>query len=286
MELGEIGVAVVEDLSLGALLRWRRRLLGMTVADAARAAGWSKSSLSQVERGVQVARDGRLMELERALRMNPGDLVHRARLARAHEEVRAAARRGGRERDQEPSRAMGADVEFVGDVGAGWSNGAGVSDAGREVGSALCRASFVAVPGRSLRDAEGDLGRFVRWPVEVEPGAVVARVVGEAMRPAFEGGDLVVFGASEQAGTGVVSGGDYGVRLMPGVGDGWASGLVLARVYVDGGREEGARMGLRLQVLDGRVAPRVVSVGEVAELRRVVGFVRMTTTEGTEGTAE
>lgn len=46
---------------------------------------------------------------------------------------------------------------------------------------------------------------------------------------------------------------------------------MLARVYVDGG-EEGVRV--RLQVLDGRVTPCVVRVGEVAELRRVVGFVR------------
>lgn len=214
---GEIGVGVVEAMGLGAVVRWRRRLLGLTVADAARAAGWSKSSLSQVERGVQVARDARLMQLEDALRMNRGDLLRLARLERAHEDVREAARRGGREAGCEPSRVMGVEVEFVGDVVAGWGSGVDVRGARREIGSAPPPASPLASLGRPLRSAEGDQGHFVRWPVEVESGAVAARVVGEAMRPAYEEGDLVVFGASERAG--IASGLDYGVRLMPGVGE-------------------------------------------------------------------
>jgi hypothetical protein len=82
---------IAGPMPLGPKVRRRRRQLGLTIEEAAHAAGWSKPYLSlfESEKTPNPPSAGKLRQLEEVLRFDDGELTTAADLARCPSSVRA-----------------------------------------------------------------------------------------------------------------------------------------------------------------------------------------------------
>lgn len=264
---------------LGELLRSRRQELGLTLQNLADAVGCHKSYLSQIENAKTsgAPSPALLARLERSLRVEPGRLVALG----SFESMPEAAQREVRHMAEE--RAVGrrlAELLRARSLDDAWESGELQTLVDRLTEDRSVRGD-VEVIGLPVQVpvinsvAAGypreftDLGyparvadEHVSVPELSDPDAFGARVVGDSMAPQYEEGDIVVFSPELSA----VDGDDCFVRLER------DDETTFKRVYFEREGEEAVR--IRLQPLNSRYGPRVVSREEVAGLYVAVRVVR------------
>jgi transcriptional regulator with XRE-family HTH domain len=253
-----------EPNTVAEIVKWQRRYRKWSLQRLAEASGCSRSFLSLVERGRQLPRDEKLARLESVLGLASGTLISAARWARTPTEVQArVARLESLQRatleDDDPSMArQGMEIPLMGGVRtSSWMSGPDGAVDGSPEDDGVARES-------------------IRWPGIDDPGVIAARVMDDAMSPAYLAGDIVLLGP---AGRTIPSGRDCLVRLSPGR-DAATGASLLTRVYLDegptprrGGEPRETRR-VRLQALDVRIKPRHVSMDQVLAVRPVLGFMR------------
>lgn len=286
---------------LGALIRARRGVLGLSLAQVAERAGCSRGYVSLIENGVKVNVSAEMAgAIEQALGLMDGSVV----AAAAWERARAA---GGSvvEREMELGRAARVDGEGAGtrvggrkvgkDLDAMWRSGvlgrmagvdagmgerAGEKSAGGRgsAGAGLVR-EFGRVGGRVgvpiiNRVAAGNPSEFtdLGYPVGAADGwlsvpgvsdadAFATVVTGDSMEPEYRAGDVVVFEPRRALRDGL----DCFVRLER---NGEAT---FKRVYFEKRGEEEV---IRLEALNKKYAGRVVAREAVALIAALGAVVR------------
>lgn len=277
---GQVGV-----VSLGGLVRSRRRARGLTLADVAGRVGCTKGYLSLIETGRKGPPSAELIAaLERALEMDAGALARVAAVERTPSDVRDDYERL-RSRDEQAKAAARRlrALASGGSVDALYRSGAlrSLIDAIDPEGSEPGQAESIAPVSLPLevplinRVSAGypagftDLGfparvadEYVRCPDVSDPDAFAARIVGDSMEPAYREGDVVVFSPARD----LEDGCDCFARLEP------DSESTFKRVYFE--RDDGGAELIRLQPVNNRYAPRVLPREMVAGLYRAVRVIR------------
>ncbi len=247
-------------MSLGEIIRERRRQLGMTQDQVVAEAGISKPYLSTIESGKakNPPTDKVLSALEHVLQFNEGDLTRLAHMVRTPMDVR---------QEQELLVAQVEKLRGVvkallfGTKGAQRKNGEGQVPNLDRLAAQIVEPQGEADSGRQFEIAAGVLvpvinkvaagyphhftdldyppsvaDEYIRCPDIHDPHAFGARVVGESMEPEYHEGDVVIFSPDTPA----ASGDDCFVRFEA---DG---GTTFKRFYQD---QEGA---IRLQPLNNK----------------------------------
>ena len=230
-------------MSLGSIVRSRRRELGVTQGLVADRVGISKPYLSNIETGKakNPPSDGVLRSLERALSFRPGELVLIGHLAKTPTDIREryetleaeASRLRGIIRHHRGERSEAEDVGELEDFIESQDDDRGLS-AGVVV--PIINKVTAGYPHHftDLDYPPGVADEYIRCPDVHDPQAFAARVVGDSMEPDYQKGDLVIF----CPGTASRNGDDCFVRFEEG------EGTTFKRVYED---NEAA---LRLQPLN------------------------------------
>ncbi len=238
-------------MSLGSIIRERRRELGLTQESVAGDAEMSKPYLSNIEtdKVINPPSDGKLRSLERVLGFRPGELVRIAHLDRTPADVREQVELLSAKVRRLEGRLQVAGVE------------PGGSEAGKpepDEGADAPRDEFLAgrmVPiingisagyPRDVTDLDyppGTADDYIRCPDVHDPQAFAARVVGDSMAPEYQEGDVVIFSPALEA----RSGDDCFIRF------GQGEGTTFKRIYEDDEKS------LRLQPLNNTHRPQVVA---------------------------
>lgn len=261
--VGELGLGGGEGWRVGSMVRAARGRRGLTLGELARAIGCARSYLSAIETGQRPApREGLLSRLEAVLGVEAGLLVMAGRVERVPAEVRTELMARG-------AAAGGVGVDEVG----------GVVGVGRVMSLPLevpVVGSVWAGSPRVVGEDEGvavEVGGYVRTPDVDDADAFAARVRGDGMSPAYQGGDVVVFSPARE----VSSGCDAWVELRGGRGV-RGVGVGFARVYLSwemgegGGGVRGGRV--RIQPLNPGHVGREVSRSAVVRMCRAVSVIR------------
>lgn len=260
---------------LGIRLRQAREKRGLNLEELGRRARCAKSYLSEIETGRRGPPSDEVLDrLERALGLEPGELVSLARWARTPREVRREVSEMAL--SSQAARKLGDILRAGGSLDEAYRSGAlrGLVDAVSPSEEGVLSALPMEVPLINRVSAGypadfTDLGyparvadEYVRCPGLSDPDAFAARVVGDSMMPEYREGDIVVFSPARD----VESGADCFVRVAP------DHESTFKRVYFEG--EEGAEM-IRLQPINNRYAPRVLSREDVLGLYRAVSVTRV-----------
>ncbi len=260
---------------LGARLRQARENRGLNLEELGRRAGCAKSYLSEIETGRRGPPSDEVLDrLERALGLESGDLVRLAEWARTPREVRREM--SGMALSSQAARKLGEILRAGGSLDDAYRSGAlrGLVNAVSPSEEGVLAALPMEVPLINRVSAGypadfTDLGyparvadEYVRCPGLSDPDAFAARVIGDSMMPEYREGDIVVFSPARD----VESGADCFVRVAP------DHESTFKRVYFEG--EEGAEM-IRLQPINNRYAPRVLSREDVLGLYRAVSVTRV-----------
>lgn len=255
----------------------------MSLDDVSRVTGISKPYLSLIETNKTKSppSDEKLRKLEGVLKFEAGTLTTRAHLARTPADVRAVLR------ELLPVSAEGAAERGLRIDAAYWSGAlAALVDerAGNVEPVALTRVPVVNKVSAGYPADFTDLGYPARVadayvPAPVPPAATAAgggssvggeeadgrtfaaRVHGDSMRPVYSAGDIVVFAASPEPG----SGDDCFVRLDDGQ-------TTFKRVYFE--KTEAGEDVVRLVPLNEKYKPRTLPAERVAGVYRAVWVVR------------
>jgi repressor LexA len=253
-------------MSLGQILRKKREELGLTLDEVAAATGFSKPYLSTIETSKvkNPPSDALIVELEKCLKFEAGDLKRIAHMERAPSDVRhkyealdaenrkikqllkdIAQRKVATSKlskilsqmDMEPTpkarkkELAGRFVPVTNKVSAGYL--ADFDDLGYPVGVA---------------------DDYVRCPDLHDPNAFAVRVVGDSMEPKFSQGDIVIFSPAVT----VENGDDCFVRLKE------PHEATFKRVFFEKGKQ------VRLQPRNEVHAPIIVKGERINGLYRAV----------------
>lgn len=236
-------------MSLGQIIRTRRKELGQTQQAVADRVGISKPYLSNIETGAvqNPPSDEVLAGLETALDLAHGELRRLAHLARTpsdirqeHEQLQAQVQRLtgalGQLLDQLPRDDAGElDLD---DITALLPAGGNLAAIGQAVPVINSVAAGYPQNFTDLDYPAGVADEYVRCPDVHDENAFAARVTGDSMAPRYGEGDIVIFSPSRQA----RSGDDCFVRFAE------EAGTTFKRFYLDG--EAGHEQRIRLQPLN------------------------------------
>jgi len=266
---------------LGALVRRRRGVIGLTLAELARRVGCAKSYLSAIENGTKgPPGEELLVKLEHAMGYRGGELREAALWARTPERVREdyEALRERDARARELARSLrDASIDELHRSGRLES----MIRAYEEASGGACERSPpervdlpVEVPvinkvAAGYPRSFTDLGyparvadAYIRAPDVHDPDAFAARVVGDSMEPEYREGDIVVFSPMREIGSGM----DCFIRLEP------DHETTFKRVYFETG--EGGESLIRIQPINNAYAPMTVPRERVAGLYAGVSVTR------------
>jgi SOS-response transcriptional repressor LexA len=273
-------------MSLSQIIRTRREQMGLTQDQVSAQAGISKPYLSNIEtdRAKNPPTDGVLVNLERALKFDPGQLVRLAHLARTPLDVREDNERLQAEISKlrgvikqllaDGTRSIGDAIDHAAATGPDSANSrpAGTEPDGPDHADQqrpdAPHPNITHIPAGVLvpiinRVAAGyphqftDLDyppsvadEYIRVPDMHDAQAFGARVVGDSMEPAYQEGDVVIFSPNTPA----RSGDDCFVRFEA------DQGTTFKRVYQDDAEH------LRLQPLNESYPPATYHREEVSGL--------------------
>jgi repressor LexA len=240
-------------MSLGDVIRQRRKQLDMTQDDVCVRVGISKPYLSNIETGraKNPPTDGVIRGLEKALKFAPGELMHVGHLALTPDDVQKDYELLEAERDK-----LRAVLQRLLAKGKKTGGGPEMDAAARLVaktGNVHTVSAGPAVPiinkvvagypvnFTDLDYPAGVAEEYVRCPDLHDPQAFGARVIGDSMEPEYHEGDVVIFTPNTPA----RSGDDCFVRFAEDVG------TTFKRFYQD------SETTLRLQPLNNKYPAQV-----------------------------
>lgn len=248
---------------LGELIRLQRCALARSLHQVARAAGCSRSYLSQIENSrVPPPGEALLARLELALHLSPGQLAQPARAQRrAGRRDRAAA--GGAQLRRDLARIETALARLT-----GW-----LTETKEENEAPMIPVIPViteippGAPGNIDPHGDDELAPLgsIRVPGVRDPAAFAVRLVGDAMAPQYRAGDLVIFSPAKRA----ASGADCFVRFAASSSravDG-ASGVFGRVSFTETGP-------VRIQPLNSAHPARLIPRGEIAGVHPAVTVIR------------
>ncbi len=257
---------------LGTKIRERRQELGISLARLAEAVGCARSYLSLIETAKKPPpSEDLLIAAERALMLEPGELLELARFQRTPETIRKKLQDYA-QRDRRLS-----DLLQAGDLDKAYREGTLQSliqgiDPGstpEPVGLPL-EVPVINSVAAGYPAEFTDLGypariadEYVRCPDLSDPDAFGARVVGDSMSPDYREGDIVIFSPARDASEGK----DCFCRLEP------DHTSTFKRVFYERGPDDEEM--IRLQPLNMTYAPRVLPREGVAGLYPAVSVMRM-----------
>lgn len=280
----------------GSVLRQRRALLSLSLAEVADRVGCAKSYLSAIETGRKGPPAEPIIErLESALSMRSGELLAHAQWDQTPSDIRADLE-SLRKRDQH-ARMLAKLLSLSAQQGTSldelYASGAlksvidhldpdHVEESGRpemkpersrdEIGIGAMLPTEVPVVNKVTAGYPADFtdmgypartgDEYIRTPDLNDPDAFAARVVGDSMEPTYQEGDIVVFSPAKQ----VESGTDCFVRLEP------DSQSTFKRVYFE--RDDSGTELIRIQPINNAYPPRTVPREQVAGLYVGVSVIR------------
>lgn len=234
---------------VGAVLRARRAALARTLGEVARAAGCSRSYLSQIENArVAPPAEPLLTRLELALGLTPGELARPARNRRGQAGGGSSLRRDIARIESALARLTQWLVEPDADPGPGIPIIAGPGGMRERLGE---------------RPGERTGEEHLRVPGLRDPLAFALRLSGEVATPMYRPGDVIVFSPARPA----RSGSDCYVRLAGEPETDQGPG-VFARVHFEGAGP------VRLEPLAGSAAARLLPRNKIAGLHPAITIIR------------
>jgi phage repressor protein C with HTH and peptisase S24 domain len=259
-------------MGLGAIIRQRRKELGLTQDKLAAMADISKPYLSHIETGKNQGppSDAVLRSLERAMGFEGGELISVAHLAKAPSDVR------------DNNERLQAEVEKLRKVLSGLLKGgaAGAADAAGPEGDAVADGNIRGIPDgvrvpiinkvsagyphhfTDLDYPPSVADEYIRCPDLHDPQSFAARVVGDSMEPSYHEGDIVIFSPNTLA----KSGDDCFVRFEQ------EGGTTFKRIYQDNEQT------IRLQPLNNKYPaqthPREIVTGLWPAVFRIESLAR------------
>ena len=255
-------------MSLGQIIRKKRRELALTLDEVAAQTGFSKPYLSTVETGRvnNPPSDNLLRKLERVLKFDSGQLRHMA-----HLEGMPADIRGDYEATDAQNRRYKQIIRDIMDkktdtkalskillpeelVGEGGDQKPYKPKAGQLVPIINRVAAGYPTDFDDLDYPVGFADDYVRCPDLHDPNAFAVRVIGDSMEPKFSEGDIVIFSPVDQ----VSNGDDCFIRFKE------PHETTFKRVFF----EEDSR--LRLQPRNERYAPSIVEGARINGLYRAI----------------
>jgi repressor LexA len=242
---------------MGPRVRRQRRRLGFTLDELAAKAGMSKPYLSLIETGRvgNPPSDEKLRRLEQVLQFPVGELVAQAHLQRTPPSVRAVLADLLRAAGELPPPTAGDDDPMAAALRQLIGRSGNDLDAVAGVSTPLPRA-----PGDAAVFPVEAVEGFVGCPGLSDPHAFAAGVSGDAMAPAFNDGDVVIFSPAAE----VRPGDDCFVRLTDGR-------TTFRRVFHDPPDfplADGDDHRVRLQPRNERYRPLIVPPAQVAGIYR------------------
>jgi len=191
-------------MSLGQIIREKREQLGLTLEEVSSRVGYSKPYLSTIETGKvkNPPSDELLAKLEKALRFEPGLLLHIAHMEKVPPDVRG--RYESAEAENQKWRRLVSNLIEAKNDSKRLSRLLGKKKlAGAMRATALSAGRLVPVINKvaagyptDFDDLDYPVGvadDYVRCPDVHDPNAFAVRVVGDSMEPKFREGDIVVF---------------------------------------------------------------------------------------------
>jgi SOS-response transcriptional repressor LexA len=251
-------------MSLGQIIRNRRREIDLTLDEVSAKTGFSKPYLSTIETGKvkNPPSDELLRKLEEVLQVKPGTLRHAANLDRMPADVRQRFEAAEAENDR-----LRKIVEIIKDK----KNSKEINEllAGNELKSS--KEVYEMQPGRLIpvinrvqagypRDFDdlqypaGFADDYVRCPDVDDANAFAVRVVGDSMEPKFIEGDIVIFAPNLD----VRNGDDCFVRMKE------PHESTFKRVYFEGNDK------VRLQPRNEKYPPMMIAADRINGLYRAV----------------
>jgi phage repressor protein C with HTH and peptisase S24 domain len=243
-------------MSIGIIIRQRRENLGMTQEQVAGMCDMTKPYLSGIETGkANPPSDAILKKLEKALKFQPGELLHMAHLVRTPADVREQFElRGAQvEKLRGVLRRVLGDPESAARLRsqAGDIDVDSLADHSADRPVRISAGNIVPVINRvsagyprhftDLDYPPSVADEYIRCPDLHDPQAFAARVFGDSMEPKYHEGDVVVFSPN----TALHNGQDCFVRFDE------DNGTTFKRVYQD---DENT---IRLQPLNSKYAAEV-----------------------------
>jgi phage repressor protein C with HTH and peptisase S24 domain len=252
-------------MSLGSIIRNRRRELGLTLDEVSDKINFSKPYLSTIETGKvkNPPSDDLLRRLEEVLEVKPGTLRHAANIDRMPADVRQKYEEAEAENDR--LRKL---VQTIKDKK---SKDKEINELITKNEPPLEKQITETRPGRLIpvinrvsggypRDFDdlqypaGFADDYVRCPDVDDPNAFAARVIGDSMEPKFLEGDIVIFAPNLE----VRNGDDCFVRMND------PHESTFKRVYFEGNDK------VRLQPRNEKYAPLIMDAGRINGLYRAV----------------
>jgi repressor LexA len=252
-------------MSLGSIIRERRRDLGVTQELVSGRAGISKPYLSNIETGKakNPPSDGVLRLLERILSFRPGELTRIAHLSRTPTDIREDYEMRGAEVQKLREMLRQAGGEESAEAAWGAEESAEEEEARRELSAGVVVPVINKVAAgyphhfTDLDYPTGVAEEYIRCPDVHDPQAFAARVIGDSMEPEYREGDIVIFSPGLEA----RSGDDCFIRFEEG------EGTTFKRLYEDD------KKALRLQPLNrtypAQIVPREAITGVWPALFRI-----------------
>lgn len=208
-------------MSLGQIIRDKREQLELTLDEVSHRVGFSKPYLSTIETGKvkNPPSDELLTKLERALKFQPGLLLHIAHLERMPSDIRGAYESSEAENQKlrhflkrlmEKKTGKTRIRAVLAETKRGGAKSKTSLAAGRLVPIINKVAAGYPAEFNDLDYPVGVADDYVRCPDLHDPNAFAVRVVGDSMEPKFEEGDIVVFSPSAE----VKNGDDCFVRFQ------------------------------------------------------------------------
>jgi len=247
-------------MSLGSIIRSRRKELGLTQEIVAAQVDISKPYLSNIETGraKNPPSDGVVRSLERALSFRPGELLNIAHIVRTPRDVREKYERyeaeiqklRGMIRDLRRGAAQVVDLDELESTEDGEAPGGAELSIGQLVPIINSVAAGYPHHFTDLDYPPGVAEEYIRCPDIHDPQAFAARVVGDSMEPDYRQRDIVVFSPNAA----VRDGDDCFVRLEEG------EGTTFKRIYRDNERS------VRIQPLNSTYPAQVVACERITGL--------------------
>lgn len=209
-----------KQMSLGEIIRKRRKELGMTQDQVVDQIGISKPYLSHIETGKtkNPPTDGILKDLERVLHFVPGELLTMGHLGRTPLDIRhkhqlleeevqklrnaltgLLAGSGGKNAEQSLQAREGVDIDDL--LGGEHANIKTIS-AGSAVPIINKVAAGYPTHFTDLDYPRGVADEYIRCPDVHDAQAFATRISGDSMEPMYHEGDLVIFSPNTPARSG------------------------------------------------------------------------------------
>jgi repressor LexA len=252
-------------MSLGQIIRKKREQLNLTLDEVSARIGFSKPYLSTIETGKvkNPPSDQLLAKLEKALKFEPGLLLHIAHLERVPPDVRQHYESTEAENkkwrqfvrsiiNKKPDAAQLDDLlnDFALDT---QSNAASLS-AGQLVPVINKVTAGYPTDFNDLDYPVGIADDYVRCPDLHDPNAFAVRVVGDSMEPRFSEGDIVIFSPASE----VHNGDDCFIRFAA------PHETTFKRIFFESDKK------VRLQPRNENYAPMIVDGSRINGLYRAI----------------